>query len=968
MKGLNKKLAKSIALGLLMATPCSVWAADLTVDTINNDISGVDTLYVNGKDGSGYTGIAENVTVSVVNVGSKEHNFFHSDMSGKLYATGDIHSTIINGQSNAEIKANNIYLYKKADGSIGSLTLRNQKEGSAVIQGTISGEGNISVFGGNLEAGSINVTGSLGVHQNGVAKVNGNVVADAGINIDQGKLNIGGDAKTNGKLYAGKNTNVTINGNAVADKFFASIGSNVTMNSIEGVAGKALSDFANHGTTVIKNGIVSAYNFNNNGNLKQDAAGDNTMQQINVTNEFWNSSQLKVNDFNMTSGTIHNSGQLEVDKIGSESGAVKVNNSKNSETGAVGNLTVAGDVYSSNLSNEGQFHIKGNLVVDYLQEYDTSAHLQVDKNLTIGGGNSFSDIRGDLTVGETFTVQESVSFGNADGNQHDKQKLSAKKIVIDSPNGWLRLYDRVEDMSVESVEIHDGSWLQAATNDKIDIGKLDITGNGKLTTWNPDYDKETGVAGTTSINVAETKIAENSKLTIYEQTKGGSSISLGSMTLESNAVLQNGGQDEKEKYKPFVGDKALSIDSVNTGSGTGATIKNQGDIIIGKTEGNELTIRNEKLDDKVTIGNNAVDNINVVGNSKITDSFGDDVQSGMQALADTVIINGGNEEKNITAEAGKIYGDIIGKTDSNGKVVITDSFVNQYNQGISEMAAISLMTWRQENDDMNKRLGELRNSNGEHGIWTRMTRGESKYGNQSIKNQYNSYQIGYDEKLSTNKAWTVGAALTYTDGESSFNKGSGENTHKGMAVYGSYLGEDGSFVDIIAKYARLEHEFDVAGGAGKGDYDTNGYSISAEYGKRFEKGNGFWIEPQVELTYGKVASASYVTNEGVHVNQDGMESLVGRVGFSLGKDIKQGNVYVRASYLYDFDGETNANYSYKGVNRNFEQDLGGGWFEVGVGTNYNLSDATYLYLDVEKTYGGDVATPWQWNAGIRYSF
>lgn len=968
MKGLNKKLAKSIALGLLMATPCSVWAADLTVDTINNDISGVDTLYVNGKDGSGYTGIAENVTVSVVNVGSKEHNFFHSDMSGKLYATGDIHSTIINGQSNAEIKANNIYLYKKADGSIGGLTLRNQKEGSAVIQGTISGEGNISVFGGNLEAGSINVTGSFGVHQNGVAKVNGNVVADAGINIEQGKLNIDGDAKTNGKLYAGQNTNVTINGNAVADKFSASSGSNVTMNSIEGVAGKALSDFTNHGTTVIKNGIVSADNFNNNGNLKQDTAGDNTMQQINVTNEFWNSSQLKVNDFNMTSGTIHNSGQLEVDKIGSEAGAVKVNNSKNSETGAVGNLTVAGDVYSSNLSNEGQFHIKGNLVVDYLQEYDTSAHLQVDKNLTIGGGNSFSDIRGDLTVGETFTVQESVSFGNADGNQHDKQKLSAKKIVIDSPNGWLRLYDRVEDMSVESVEIHDGSWLQAATNDKIDIGKLDITGNGKLTTWNPDYDKETGVAGTTAINVAETKIAENSKLTIYEQTKGGSSISLGSMTLESNAVLQNGGQDEKEKYKPFVGDKALSIDSVNTGSGTGATIKNQGDIIIGKTEGNELTIRNEKLDDKVTIGNNAVDNINVVGNSKITDSFGDDVQSGMQALADTVIINGGNEEKNITAEAGKIYGDIIGKIDSNGKVVITDSFVNQYNQGISEMSAISLMTWRQENDDMNKRLGELRNSNGEHGIWTRMTRGESKYGNQSIKNQYNSYQIGYDEKLSTNKAWTVGAALTYTDGESSFNKGSGENTHKGMAVYGSYLGEDGSFVDIIAKYARLEHEFDVAGGAGKGDYDTNGYSISAEYGKRFEKGNGFWIEPQVELTYGKVASASYVTNEGVHVNQDGMESLVGRVGFSMGKDIKQGNVYVRASYLYDFDGETNANYSYKGVNRDFEQDLGGGWFEVGVGTNYNLSDATYLYLDVEKTYGGDVATPWQWNAGIRYSF
>ena len=42
--------------------------------------------------------------------------------------------------------------------------------------------------------------------------------------------------------------------------------------------------------------------------------------------------------------------------------------------------------------------------------------------------------------------------------------------------------------------------------------------------------------------------------------------------------------------------------------------------------------------------------------------------------------------------------------------------------------------------------------------------------------------------------------------------------------------------------------------------------------------------------------------------------------------------------------------------------------EVGVGTNLNLSDATHLYFDVEKTYGGNVVTPWQWNAGVRWSF
>ena len=172
--------------------------------------------------------------------------------------------------------------------------------------------------------------------------------------------------------------------------------------------------------------------------------------------------------------------------------------------------------------------------------------------------------------------------------------------------------------------------------------------------------------------------------------------------------------------------------------------------------------------------------------------------------------------------------------------------VNTTNEAISNMANIALMAWRAENNDMNKRLGELRDSKGEHGIWARMVRGEGTY--ESIKNQYNTYQLGYDEKLSTNPNWTVGAALSYTEGESSFNGGSGENKHTGFAVYGSYLNDDGSFIDLIAKYARLDHEFDVNGGAGSGDYDTNGYSVSAEYGKRFTQDNGMWIEPQVELT------------------------------------------------------------------------------------------------------------------------
>ena len=420
-----------------------------------------------------------------------------------------------------------------------------------------------------------------------------------------------------------------------------------------------------------------------------------------------------------------------------------------------------------------------------------------------------------------------------------------------------------------------------------------------------------------------------------------------------------------------------NVDGFAKGTFTNLKLVNTTAENVDVTEGS-IELRVEGENGKTSVGSLVVDNN---GATTVTASADGDANDAAAATGDYSNLDIKIGEKNIISQKGedgkykldgvteiKIEeGEIAGAVTIDNEGVAHQS-VNVSNTGIAEMSSLALMTWRQENNDMNKRLGELRNSNGEHGIWTRMTRGESKYN--SIKNQYNAYQIGYDEKVGSDKAWTVGAALTYTEGKSTFIKGSGENTHKGFAIYGSKLNEDGSFIDLIAKYSRLENEFEIdkaQGDKAQGDYDTNGYSISAEYGKRLEQGNGFWIEPQVELTYGLVEDANYIVG-GRHVAQDDIESLVGRVGFSLGKDIKQGNVYVRASYLYDFDGETKAVVSKLGLQETFEQDLGGGWFEVGVGTNYNLSDATYLYFDIEKTYGGDVATPWQWNAGVRYSF
>lgn len=375
--------------------------------------------------------------------------------------------------------------------------------------------------------------------------------------------------------------------------------------------------------------------------------------------------------------------------------------------------------------------------------------------------------------------------------------------------------------------------------------------------------------------------------------------------------------------------------------------------------GTNGTIKFVKPEAELEVASNSSTGLGVAASGEVNDAVNGDASKLLQNVA----LNG---DTALFMEAGDIVGEVSAtlKTDEQGNLVVANKkeATNMDNKAIGEAGVALKAQWRAQMNDMNKRLGDLRNANGEQGVWTRMVRGEAEY--QSVKAQYNQYQLGYDHKVG-DQGWVLGAAVTYSEGDSTFYKGSTDDKSTAFAIYGSKLNDDGSFVDLIARYAHLKSDVTVTDD--KADYSTDGYSVSAEYGKRFHDKAGFWVEPQVELTYGNMDGADY-TIDGRVVHNGSMDSFIGRLGFSMGKDIKQGNVYARASYLYDFDGDTQTTFSKDGVSRTIKEDLGGGWWEVGVGTNINLSKATYVYADVEKTFGGEVDTNWQWNLGVRYSF
>lgn len=516
------------------------------------------------------------------------------------------------------------------------------------------------------------------------------------------------------------------------------------------------------------------------------------------------------------------------------------------------------------------------------------------------------------------------------------------------------------------ININNNLTLNAATaistrgNSTININK-DGTGTVKLKgDISFNYNKPT--SGTTIDSTV------NLNLTNAESYFNGNIVKTGNppsdkITVHDMALSLSNGATWTSTADSFVNNLTLANGGTVNLAGDAHTVS-----VLNNISSDNGVVTTNSLDSKVKVANGAkgIKSLTVKGTGQMADAIAKDSSTAAKLAAVVEDESTGKSvATNVTTDEGEVAGAYSGTVREDGTV--SGSLAkNSTNENISGLGVISLMTWRQENNDLNKRLGELRDSKGQYGLWTRMSRGEAKYNDLGIKNQYNYYQLGYDAKVSDN--WILGGAVSYTDGESSFRDGDGTNKHTGFAVYGSRLGDDGSFIDVIAKYAHMKNEYDTYAGAGDGDYSTNGFAFSAEYGKRFKGQNDFWIEPQAELTYGRVDSADFTTAKGVHVHQDSLDSLVGRLGFALGKDIKAGHVYVRASYLYDFKGDVNMYMDKNGVSDSYDHDLGGGWWEFGVGTNLNLGHDTHFYFDVERTASGVVSTPWQWNAGIRYSF
>ncbi len=290
--------------------------------------------------------------------------------------------------------------------------------------------------------------------------------------------------------------------------------------------------------------------------------------------------------------------------------------------------------------------------------------------------------------------------------------------------------------------------------------------------------------------------------------------------------------------------------------------------------------------------------------------------------------------------------------------------------------------WRIEGNNLMKRMGELRSDKeaAQGGVWARYYRGElntdSAY-DRNFSQDYTAFQGGIDkvQDYKGGKLYT-GIAVNRIDSNAGYTAGSGDLSSTGVGVYASWLGSKGHYIDVIARGSKLTNDFklvDLSGNAAKADYDTWAYGISAEYGYRQNLNAGWFVEPQAELSLGHLGSADYTTSNEVSVKQDSVNSAVVRLGFLGGKEFTIGghpsNAYVKASALHDFGGNGSATGYYGNDSLALQTgDLTGTWYEIGLGANLGIAKNSNLYFDALKTFGGNLRTDWQFNAGLRFTF
>ena len=344
----------------------------------------------------------------------------------------------------------------------------------------------------------------------------------------------------------------------------------------------------------------------------------------------------------------------------------------------------------------------------------------------------------------------------------------------------------------------------------------------------------------------------------------------------------------------------------------------------------------------------------------------------------------GSDEKTFTAGTQQIgFSNVTPvisteKTDDATKWMLT-GYQTVADAGASKTAtdfmASGYKSFLTEVNNLNKRMGDLRDTQGDAGVWTRIMNGTGS-ADGGYSDNYTHVQIGADRKHELDGVdLFTGALLTYTDSNASSHAFSGKTQSVGGGVYASALFDSGAYFDLIGKYLHHDNQYTASfASLGTKDYSSHSWYAGAEVGYRYHLSEESWVEPQMELVYGSVSGKSFSWEDrgmALSMKDKDYNPLIGRTGVDVGRTFSGDDwkITARAGLGYQFDLLANGETVLRDASgeKRFEGEKDSRML-MNVGMNAEIKDNMRFGLELEKSAFGKYNVDNAINANFRYSF
>ncbi|WP_231038274.1 TonB-dependent receptor domain-containing protein [Pectinatus frisingensis] len=336
------------------------------------------------------------------------------------------------------------------------------------------------------------------------------------------------------------------------------------------------------------------------------------------------------------------------------------------------------------------------------------------------------------------------------------------------------------------------------------------------------------------------------------------------------------------------------------------------------------------------------------------------------------------------------------------------NYLSQGAYSAANAALASRNMWRIEDDVLWKHGDDIRfadrtGSKSPEGFYVNNWQGRYTFGGiqgSSFDQNYSGIQVGYDKlrsrdlfngrvhtgvfvsKLNSGADFSAQSA-----GGADYNSGSGNISSLGFGAYMLWEGQKGHYLDTMLRWSKVDNNYaytDSFDNTYTKDFISKSYGIGARYGRYITRNNGWFLEPQIGLSYGVTRAYDFRTANDLEYMQDKTGMLTGHAGITLGRKYGQGShsgeAYLKLAANHDFSSNDAMFYAMQPESMKLEvgadpvlasqkidnledRDT---WYDVSLGSSIKLGESHDAWIGVNKSFGGNVNTKWQVNGGVTW--